>query len=173
MRDVVVSLVTALLLVAAVQVEPTQQVIFDKTPEARKFMLLLMLCEVTFVLAGPWVLLLVFSPLSGNQNKDALSYILTTHLFIFQAQIALERIITIKYRHGMAFWFTVIANTYRGVFGVLTWISRYMELRGDMHGPAAPLVDTLSASVIVLWILSNVYIFFEWYPCLKPGPKKI
>ena len=134
-----------------------------------------MMFEVAFLLLTPWIILVSSSlPSSSNgwsvdeRTIENLAYVLVPHLFIFQSQIALESMI--KERRGMVFWYTVIANSYRGAFGIATWMSRYQEKRDEFStGPTwlVLVLDTISSLAIVLWCMSMVFIAFIWYPCLN------
>jgi len=62
----------------------------------------------------------------------------------------------------LLFRFTCLANTYR-VFSILTGIWRTMEAKDDI----SVILRTVPAIAMLLWICSNAFIVFVWYPCLK------
>lgn len=67
-------------------------------------------------------------------------------------------------RPGLLFRFTVAANSYRGL-AIVTWISRRFLEKDDP--PSAILPTILPALAATLWICSNSFIAFVWYPLLK------
>jgi hypothetical protein len=173
-RDVACSLVGLLLLFKLGASTPNRsqhQVALTTTRLMSVATPVLMLFEVFFLLATPWLVLVLSSTRLGDDDArtvENLAYVLAPHLFIFQSQIALESMI--KERRGMVFWYTAIANSYRGAFGTVIWISRYLERRDAFSaGPArlALLFDILSTLAVILWCASTVFIAFIWYPCLS------
>ena len=176
-RDVAFSLLGMLLLfvLGATRKPRRQKVGLKKTWWMAVTTAGLMMFEVSFLLVAPWIVLVTSSlPSSSsgwsvdNRTLENLAYILVPHLFIFQSQIALESMI--KDRRGMGFWYTVMANTYRGAFGIAPWIHRYLEKRDEFSAEPTRLVlllDALSALAIVLWCTSMVFIAFIWYPSLR------
>ncbi|KAI2493552.1 hypothetical protein MHU86_20981 [Fragilaria crotonensis] len=173
-RDVAFSfLVMLLLLLLGAHRKPRQEQVGLKTTRLMAVTTAgLMTCEVSFLLLTPWIILVSSSLSSTGWGVDKrtienLAYVLVPHLFIFQSQIALESMI--KERHGMGFWYTVLANSYRGAFGIVTWIKRY-QIKRDEFSTEPPqmvlLLDTVSTLAIVLWCTSMVFIALIWYPCL-------
>lgn len=181
-RDVGYSLLGLLLLLllgAASHKSPRQQIGLTTTRLMSVATPVLMILEILFLLVTPWIILVWSSSSTRNETIDDahtlenLAYVLVPNLFIFQSQIALELII--KERSGMVFWYTVIANSYRGAFGLATWINRYLEKRDEFSaGPVrlVLLLDALSILATILWCSSMVFIAFIWYPCLSKKSEK-
>lgn len=177
MRDVASSFVgMLLLLLLGAPRKPRQEQVGLKTTWLMTITTAgLMMFEVSFLLLTPWIILVSSSlPSSSNgwsvdeRTIENLAYVLVPHLFIFQSQIALESMI--KERRGMVFWYTVLANSYRGAFGIATWIKRYQIKRDEFSTEPSQLVlllDTVSALAIALWCTSMVFIALIWYPCLN------
>ena len=177
MRDAAFSLVALLVLLLLGAPTPNRshhQVTLTMSPLMSVSTSGLMLFEVSFLLATPWIVLVTSSSTSMGDTDvrtfENLVYVLAPHLFIFQSQIALESMIRRKERRGMVFWYTAIANSYRGAFGTAVWIKRYVEKRDEFtNGPPRLVLflDILSTLAVVLWCESMVFIGFIWYPCLS------
>ena len=126
-------------------------VILEKTDRFRKMFGILSGTETFFTLLVPWWLIL----LNGGDQ-----YALAPHLFIFQTQIALECIIFMTGDNPeLVFRYTCIANSYRAL-ALFTWVSRSVNSQDR-----ATLL--LSGIAGCLWICSNLFMTFEWYPLLK------
>jgi hypothetical protein len=133
-------------------------IMLEKTKRWRILFAVLSSLEVTFTILLPWWL--VFR---DSRN----GYLMAPHLFVFQAQIALEGITFMAgHNHQLMFWYTVIANTYRAL-ALATWVSR--TLGDEMYSVRdRPLLVTLLPGIAVcLWIFSNLFVWFEWYPLLR------
>jgi hypothetical protein len=130
--------------------------------------------ELLTTIILPWAMIL-HQQFFGRENslhakEDSAIYILASHLFVFETQIALESLIVVAglQHHWMLFPFTIVANTYRLV-PLLTWLSRSGYNFGQQastnnnwqHHPL-PLIG------IALWIFSSFYFIpFEWWPVLQ------
>jgi hypothetical protein len=112
----------------------------------------------------------VFGSDSSMQAKaDSAIYILASHLFIFQTQIAGESLIAASgsQHRWMLFPFTIVANTYRLV-PLLTWLSRSGYRVGQQPSTNNWQEHTLPWIGIALWIFSSFYFIpFEWWPVLR------
>jgi hypothetical protein len=132
--------------------------------------------ELLATIIIPWAMILhheFFDRESSLQAKeDSAIYILASHLFIFQTQIAGESLIAVagSQHRWMLFPFTIAANTYRLV-PLLTWLSRSGFKLGQhpssnniwqQQQHLLPLIG------IALWIFSSFYFIpFEWWPLLQ------
>lgn len=136
-----------------------ERVVLDRTKRYHILFTVLSSLEVTFTIILPWWLIY-----RDYHN----GYLMAPHLFVFQAQISLESVIFMAgYNpHQLLFRYTVIANTYRAL-PLGTWVSR--TLFDDMHNVRDhPLLVTLLPGIAVcLWIISNLFLWFEWYPLLR------
>jgi hypothetical protein len=136
-----------------------ERVVLDRTKRYRILFTVLSSLEVIFTILLPWWLI----------YRDFLNgYLMAPHLFVFQAQIALESIIFMAgYNpHQLMFGYTVIANIYRAL-ALTTWVSR--TLADDMYNVRDHrlLITLLPGIAVCLWIFSNLFIWFEWYPLLR------
>jgi hypothetical protein len=130
----------------------------EGTRRWRVLYLVLHSLELTFKVLLPWWL--VFH---DSHN----GYLMAPHLFVFQAQIALEGLLFMAGPdYQLCFWYTVIANTYRAS-ALMTWVTR--TLGDDVYSVKdRPLLATLLPGIAVcLWIFENLYFWFEWYPLLR------
>jgi hypothetical protein len=132
--------------------------------------------ELLTTIIIPWAMILhqqLFGRESSLQAKeDSAIYILASHLFIFQTQIAVESLIAVagSQHRWMLFPFTIVANTYR-LIPLLTWLSRSGYNVGQQpstnsnwqqHQHFLPWIG------IALWIFSSFYFIpFEWWPVLQ------
>lgn len=128
--------------------------VLEKTKCFERLFAMVTFPEVLFTLVAPWVFILIDS---GN------GFPLAPHLFVFQAQIALEGIFTMGEGNSLlAYYFTAIANLYRGL-ALAAWASRTSADDRDI-----PLfLKVLPAIAICLWICSNLFILFAWYPHIQ------
>jgi hypothetical protein len=122
--------------------------------------------ELLTTILIPWGLILQ-EQLYGNtlRQKESAIYILASHLFIFQTQIAGESLIASigTKHHWMLFPFTAVTNTYRLV-PLLTWLSR-AGVPAWEH--PLPLIG------LGLWAFSNLYFIpFEWWPVLQKAKQQ-
>jgi NAD(P)-dependent dehydrogenase (short-subunit alcohol dehydrogenase family) len=161
-RDVAFS-VTAFLLVTfiVIQLPFDRQVTLNKTDTFNRWFPILSLSEFTFFLVIPWALLIGF-----QSEKSVLAYVLSSHLWIVQTQIALEPALMSRKRHGALFWYIFMTNAYRGV-GIATWIRRYLESRQEISREnMTKFMDVYTTLALAVWLFSNAIIAFVWYPCL-------
>jgi hypothetical protein len=132
--------------------------------------------ELLATIIIPWVMILhqkFFGKESILQAKeDSAIYILASHLFIFQTQIAGESLIAVagSQHRWMLFPFTIVANTYRLV-PLLTWLSRSGYKLGQ-HPSTNNIWQQQQHLLpwigIALWIFSSFYFIpFEWWPLLQ------
>jgi hypothetical protein len=125
-----------------------------------------MILEVVLTIILPWILILEKEMQRNGatvNDRELIGYQLAPHLFVFQSQIALESIIEVmvpeREQPRFIFWYTCIFNAYR-LFAIDAWITR---LRDEQ-----PMILTiLPVLTAFLWITSNFFIEFVWYPCLK------
>jgi hypothetical protein len=132
--------------------------------------------ELLTTIIIPWAIILnqqFFGRDSSLQAKeDSAIYILASHLFIFQTQIAVESLIAASgsQHHRMLFPFTIVANTYRLV-PLLTWLSRSGYKVGQQepnYWQQQQQQLLLPWIGIALWIFSSFYFIpFEWWPVLQ------
>jgi hypothetical protein len=138
--------------------------------------------ELLTTIIIPWFMILhqqfamiLLQQFFGSDSKlqakeDSAIYILASHLFFFQTQIAGESLILVSgsQHRWMLFPFTIVANTYRLV-PLLTWLSR----SGYKVGQQQPSTNNwqqhpLPWIGIALWIFSSFcFIPFEWWPVLR------
>lgn len=160
-RDVAMSLIACLLVAAALQILPQRRAILNKTTYFKKILNLLSLSELITFLIIPWALLITF-----RGEKGVFAYVLASHLYIVQTQVALEYIFVAQDRRGASFWYIVVTNVYRGV-GIGTWIWRYMEIRDGLPSDTMTrFMDVYTTLAAFVWLASNAVIAFVWYPCL-------
>lgn len=135
--------------------------VLDRTRRFRILFNVLSSLEVNFTILLPWWLIYCDS-LNG--------YLMAPHLFVFQAQIALESIIVISENYSplLNFEYTVIANIYRAL-ALTTWVSRTLadDTSYDVRDDHRHLITMLPGIAVCLWIFSNLFIWFEWYPLLR------
>jgi hypothetical protein len=106
---------------------------------------------------------------SLQAKEDSAIYILASHLFIFQTQIAGESLIVASgsQHRWMLFPYTIVANTYRLV-PLLTWLSRSGYKVGQQPSTNNWQDHPLPWIGIALWIFSSFYFIpFEWWPVLR------
>jgi hypothetical protein len=115
----------------------------------------LTISEVFFTLILPW--LLIFFGASDN------GYLLAPHLFVFQAQITLEGLFMGEGNSLLVYYFNVMANLWRGL-ALEMWFSR---TNVDESDDLPLILKLLPRIAICLWVCSNIFIFFEWYPCIR------
>jgi hypothetical protein len=131
--------------------------------------------ELLTTIIIPWAMILhqqfFESDRSLQAKEDSAIYILASHLFIFQTQIALESLIAAagpQYR-WMLFPFTIVANTYR-LIPLLTWLSRsgYKVGQQPSTNNWQQQQHPLLWIGIALWLFSIFYFIpFEWWPVLQ------
>jgi hypothetical protein len=120
--------------------------------------------ELLTMIILPWGMILnqKFYGNDSLEEKESAIYLLASHLFIFQTQIAEESLIAAagSQHRWMIFPFTVLANTYRLV-PLLTWLSR----SGYKVGQPTLQQHPLPWIGLALWIFSSFYFIpFEWWP---------
>lgn len=123
------------------------------------------LAELVVFLVVPWALTLWFR----DSNNDAVGYVLASHLFIVQVQIALEPVLVAIDWPSALFWYIAATNAYRGV-GIATAIARYLEVRVDVVGanpPIARFLDVYMALTFTVWLATDVFLVLVWRPCLR------
>lgn len=165
-RDYLMCRIGLVLLILLTSFESTSSLGRISSTRFRKIFTTLSSFEVIFTILLPWMIIL-----EGILNKDDTKrngHLLAAHLFIFQAQIAGECIISMAgdRRKWLMFPFTCVANSYRGVT-IGTWIMRVVEEKeeGNELGPRDVVLPAIAAG---LWIYSSfVFIPREWYPQLK------
>lgn len=129
----------------------------EKTKRFRILFSMLTLSEVFFTILVPWLFILVDS----NNN----GYLVAPHLFALQAQIALEGIFIRTEGHSMlVYYFSILANLFRGL-ALLTWTTRTKAV--DEVVGLGWSIKMLPRIAACLWIFSNLFIVFEWYPCIQ------
>jgi hypothetical protein len=134
------------------------------TKEFRQIFSILSTFEVLATLVIPWILILREAAAKDDDTKT-FRFLMAPHLFVFQTQIALEALVTES--AALMFWYTFVANTYRSV-ALATWMKRTLD-----NGPAELTVKTiLPVFAAFLWICSNCFIAFVWYPLLPSSAEK-
>jgi hypothetical protein len=119
--------------------------------------------EILVTLIIPWLLIW-----NSTNNTEMARYVLAPHLFVFQAQIALETLVTTN--AALMFWYTVIANSYRAT-ALVTWIQRSLDVDGQDAGKSIP-TRILPTLALLLWFCSNYFIAFVWHPLLPKSKTK-
>jgi hypothetical protein len=132
-----------------------EEFVLDRTWWFSTLFAMITMSEVFFTLILPWLHIFFGAPVSG--------FLLGPHLFVFQAQIALEGLFMGEGNSLLVYYFTVVANLWRGL-ALATWFSRTnVDERDDL-----PLILKLLPPIaICLWVCSNLFICFEWYPCIR------
>ena len=170
-RDVLVSAVGFVALLVFLRNPKNDNYQIHKSKQFRRLFPILTIAEVLFTLVLPWWLITgKFRRTSNPNDEEVLGSLLAPHLFVLQEQIALEGIImTYGNRPKLVLDYTCGANLYRSL-AIYSWLSG--SLRSET---ASPLVTGLSIVAGLLWVCSNSFILFVWYPCLQKqlqGPKK-
>ena len=149
------------------------------TPKAKRrldvLFLMMSFMELISTVVLPWAMIINEKRLGGGKidDKSSAIYLMASHLFIFQAQIALESLVAMapERQRSMMFPLTCVANAFR-VVPLLTWLSR------SGHGFGYPtwrrfedwngLAGILPVVGFLLWMFSSFYFIpFEWYPILQ------
>ena len=174
-RDIVAVKIAALLLFVIpflISYTPsawrTQTIVVEKTPRFRAIFSRLSLAEIFFTVIIPWVQLLLHVRVAGTTS------LALPHLFVFQAQIALESLILAEGNESKfaLFPFTVVANVYRFAPIAIWWMN-------SLHtcSNSEPTTSTfrllvccelmLPSIALLLWSYSTlVFIPLEWHPLL-------
>jgi hypothetical protein len=134
-------------------------------------------CEVLFLIAIPWILIIleILGWSNSDEKANSAQYLLAPHLFVFQSQIALEAL-AMKDGAWVLFIYTCVANTYR-YLALATGLERagssgeVGSLPGFGRGVMLPMHLLLVLS-LVLWVASNAFILLRWYPQLPPMIRK-
>jgi len=140
---------------------------------SEKFLKLSQMFEFSLVIATlvlPWWAIIRESLLGERGN--VVYYMLSPHLFLFQAQIALECIILMLpegVRDGLLFRYTVAANCYRGI-AIYRWTAKRFWLFLD-EADADILLTILPCLAVGLWVCSNLFSALIWYPLLNRKQK--
>lgn len=133
-----------------------------RTNRFRSIFAALSTMELFFTVLVPWLIILegIFNKSQTQKN----GHLLASHLFIFQAQIAGECMITLtgENRKWLLFPFTCVANAYRAV-SIGTWVMRVMD--EDVLENRDIILPVIAGA---LWLYSSfVFIPREWFPLLK------
>ena len=130
-----------------------------------KLFVILSTIEVVVTLVTPWH----FIRESYHDDDHSIRYQLAPHLFVFQAQIALETLVVSQKDSTLVlFWYTVVANTYRAT-ALVTWVQRvFFETKSDQSIDYLYIPAILPILTVLIWCCSNYFIIFVWYPCLMP-----
>lgn len=158
-RDKLASIVGFLVVLIAALTN-SDQFTLVRSKQFEKLFQLLSKFEVLFTLVLPWVFL-INEQLKGGSDTG---YLLAPHLFVIQAQIAIEGIIMMfGESKGLMFQYTCLANAFRAL-SIATGLSRSREEQvsaGFMPTTILPFMT------LFLWFCSNSFISFVWYPCLR------
>lgn len=143
-----------------------------RLPKAQhRLFLMLSFLELISTVVLPWSMILGGGKIN---DKNSAMYLMASHLFVFQTQIALESLVAMAAeRHRwMMFPLTCVANAYR-VVPLLTWLSRsghgfgYSTWRQFEDGNDG-LAWILPVFGFFLWVYSSFYFIpFEWYPVVQ------
>lgn len=174
-RDILASLLGCAGLVGAI-VTLKENTKIHRTKRFLNQFLILSGCEVVVNILLPW-LLLAKASIGGDKNASEIGFVLAPHLFVFQSQIAIESIILAQgenKRPLLMFQYTCIANLYRGV-AVATMIHRTMTLMTAIKGGDSAewewfdsiMLVVLPVLTTLLWLRSDAFIIYDWYPCLE------
>ena len=159
-----------------------------------KQFLILSAFDFFFLVVVPWIFIvleLLHGGKNTNESQSAAQQLLGPHLFLFQAQIALESLV-MNQGAWTVFGYTCMTNTYR-VVAIVEGLKRALVLQEDADATtmrstllswvANPIQMTIGrqdisyvtqlllllATMIVLWIASSVFIVWTWYPELPPA----
>jgi len=166
-RDIAVAVVAAAILIAIVLRNVYRHdVKLQQTSRFVKFLKILSSCEVLGTIVLPWFVL-IREWLTGDGDREVYD-MLAPHLFVFQAQIALESIIMLmkRERADLLFRYTVAANCYRGLT-IIQWIRQMFSL--SKREQTSFLLKFLPSVALGLYVFSNLFIAFVWYPLVKFG----
>jgi hypothetical protein len=136
----------------------------EATKQFHHFFAVLSSFEILVTLIVPWILIW-----RSTHDTEMIHYILAPHLFVFQAQIALESLVMTN--AALMFWYTVIANSYR-VTALLTWIQRSRDVAGSQFADMSIPMTILPILALLLWFCSNYFIVFVWYPLLPKSERR-
>jgi len=140
------------------------------TKEFHQSFAILSTFEVLVTLVIPWILILREVVVGTKQDDDdddkTFRFLLAPHLFVFQAQIALEALVTES--TALMFWYTCVANSYRAI-ALATWMKRTLDTGLSAR---LSLGMILPVFAVLLWICSNCFIVFVWYPLLPSSTGK-
>lgn len=166
-RDIAVAVVAAAVLIAIVFRNVYRHDV--KLQQTARFVTLLKIlssCEVVGTIVLPWIAI-IRELLRGDGNVEVYG-MLAPHLFVFQAQIALESILMLmkRERADLLFRYTVAANCYRGL-AIAQWIMQMFSL--SKKEKISFLLKLLPSVALGLYVFSNLFIAFVWYPLVKFG----
>ena len=135
----------------------------EKTPRFRAIFSRLSLAEIFFTVIIPWIQILL---VAGNASMAL------PHLFVFQAQIALESLILAEGNNCKfaLFPFTAVANIYRFV-PIASWLMNSQHICSNNESTTGVLKFCreliLPSIALLLWSYSTlIFIPLEWYPLL-------
>ena len=135
----------------------------EKTPRFRAIFSRLSLAEIFFTVIIPWIQILL---VTGNASMAL------PHLFVFQAQIALESLILAEGSDCKfaLFPFTAVANIYRFA-NIYRWWMNSQQICSNNESTIGVLQFCceliLPSIALLLWSYSTlIFIPLEWYPLL-------
>lgn len=161
---------------------PQQQVyLMNKSKLYKSIFPILSLLELLVFLFIPWTALIVFS--FSTRINSFVPYILMSHLFHIQTQIALEPIVSENHTRRMAhFHFIALTNFMLRGLGLMTHIIRYYEIYqkeiwnsnkdnnnndDDDSQVFFFWMNVYTFLSILVWCSANVITLFVWRPCLQ------
>lgn len=172
-RDFVACLIAMFTLILVFMVQGRDMVPQPMWPKkfVRKFMFLEQ-CQLVFTVVAPWVVMYFYS--DGHFPRQELPVeakdLLASHLFVIQAQIILECIISTTGHYSVTFPYTIVANIYRAVPLVVWWTKNNLALPSRNPGGLTVgwiVLVTLPHVAVILWLyFCMVFIPLEWYPLL-------
>ena len=134
------------------------------------------LLDIIFAIMVPWCIILAesFGRTGSMEDRPKSGFVLASHLFIFQAQIALEAIIFLSGgRRRLIFPYTCAANAYRTVC-LVTWWTRVVgdeSFKRSIFGTG--IMYVLPTIATFFWFYTTfIFIPFIWYPLISSGRKK-
>lgn len=165
-RDLVACLLLALFVAIATKMKDHNN--SCSSEKSRRFTIsfqLLSSLEVIATIILPWVLVVRDYYFEGG----GMSAILVSHLFLFQAQIALEGpLMAAQENSGLLFTYTCLANGYR----IVPLLSGIKQSRNLMENPNGSIAGICQIIAVILWVVSSfIFIPFIWYPELDKTEK--
>jgi hypothetical protein len=160
-RDKVASLMALLGILVLQQVDHSR-LQFIRTKRSMKIFAIVVLTDVIVSILLPWILIVLDLWTDSDQSKPITStgYIMASHLFVFQSQIAMEELLKLLHENAKhLFWYTVTANAYR-VWALAESLSRTWAVWEHI----SIIQKMLPLLSILLWVGTNSFLAFVWYP---------
>lgn len=167
-RDLAACLIGALFVAIVTKITDRGNNIYSNE-KSRRFTIafqILSSLEVIGTILLPWILIVREYYFESGRRSD----IVVPHLFLFQAQIALEDLVMAKKNAGLLFTYTCLANAYR-IVPLLSGVQQSRNLMNDKHWNVGT-AEILQIIAVILWVISSfIFIPFVWYPELNKPQK--